>query len=62
MLKSNPWGLYDITGNIWEWVSDWYGPYQPGLQIDPMGPAEPTGKRFFPLYSDILRQKRMASL
>ncbi|QPJ63333.1 MAG: formylglycine-generating enzyme family protein [Candidatus Nitronauta litoralis] len=38
--KPNPWGLYDMMGSVWEWVSDWYDwtYYQRSPIQNPQGP------------------------
>jgi formylglycine-generating enzyme required for sulfatase activity len=40
MFPANPWGLYDMVGNSYEWVQDWWHPNIQEDVTDPKGPAE----------------------
>jgi len=41
-LAANAWGVADMHGNLWEWTSDWYGPYPADTAVDPHGAPSGT--------------------
>lgn len=42
--RANEIGLFDMSGNLWEWCDDWFDDYNSGSQTNPKGPSDGTIK------------------
>ncbi|MCU6674766.1 formylglycine-generating enzyme family protein [Leclercia adecarboxylata] len=55
----NPLGIYDMVGNGWEWIKDWYDPdyYKYSPVKDPQGPEKPVFKDIYGNYTKVIRSQ-----
>jgi hypothetical protein len=57
----NGYGLYNVTGNVWEWCSDWFDPgyYRRSTRENPTGPTSGTMSGFTPSLRVVERSGRV---